>query len=100
MADDLQIQAPGETLDYALDWTEWLAGDVIQTAPTAGSSWAISPAVAGQPSAPEILGAPASQTACLVAGLTLGQVYELTNTIVTTGGRTAQRTITIRCWQE
>lgn len=103
MADDLLLQAPGETVDYAFDWTDWLAGDNIaaRDATPPGSTWSISPA--GPTIEFDTIITPEgadsqTQTACFVAGMTLGQVYRLTNTINTAGLRAGQRTLTIRCW--
>ena len=83
---------PDETLDYDLEWAKtddsWLDTDTI-----ASSSWAISPA------GPTLTGeANTTTTATVFVGsATLGETYRLTNTIITAAGRTADRTVTLRC---
>ncbi len=84
---------PGETLDYSCDWTAFLedAGsptDAVQT-----SAWSIVPA--GPMLSGEGLGA--NVASVFVAGATLGQVYRLSNKITTLQGRTAERSVTLRC---
>ena len=84
---------PQETLDYACDWTAFLAeggspADTIQS-----SAWAVDPA------GPTLSGA--SVTGALarvfVSGAQAGQIYRLTNTVTTALGRTAERSWTLRC---
>ncbi|MCH8037854.1 MAG: hypothetical protein IIC53_12145 [Proteobacteria bacterium] len=84
---------PDETLDYSCDWTAFLedAGsptDAIQT-----SAWSIVPA--GPTLSGERLGA--NVASVFVAGTALGRVYRLTNQISTLQGRTAERSVTLRC---
>lgn len=84
---------PDETLDYACDWTAFLAdggspGDSIET-----SAWSIAPAgpvLANQ----SLSGALAT---VFVSGAQAGQVYRLSNRITTALGRTAERSWTLRC---
>ena len=89
---------PGETLDYACDWAAFLAdagspGDTIAT-----STWSIAPSM-GSPPAPVLSGEQTigAVTTVFVSGAALGSVYRLTNAIMTSQGRTAQRSFTIRC---
>ena len=83
---------PSDVLDYAIDWEDALAADsdTIST-----SNWSTSsPAgltVESSP-APSIVG---FVTTVWASGGTPYTTYGLTNTIVTTGGRTYQRTISI-----
>ncbi len=84
---------PDETLDYSCDWTAFLedAGsptDAIQT-----SAWSIVPV--GPMLSGEGLGA--NVASVFVAGATLGQVYRLSNRVSTLQGRTAERSVTLRC---
>ena len=77
---------PDSVLDYTLDWgTDWLDGDTIST-----STWSV-PAGITMDSEVET----ATTTTIWVSGGTADQEYELTNQIVTAGGRTADRTILI-----
>jgi len=78
---------PNAVLDYSIDWTEWLSGDAIST-----SSWII----------PTGLSTTASSfgtatTIVWISGGTAGEIYDVTNRIVTTGGRTEDRTIEFTC---
>ena len=84
---------PDETLDYSCDWTAFLedAGsptDAVQT-----SVWSIvpsGPTLSGE----RLDGAVAS---IFVAGAALRRVYRLSNKITTLQGRTAERSLTLRC---
>lgn len=84
---------PDETLDYACDWTAFLADggspdDTIQT-----STWAADPAGLTLTGA-SLTGA---LTRVFVSGAQIGQVYRLTNTVTTALGRVAERSWTLRC---
>lgn len=82
---------PDATLDYGFDWTAWLGSDTIST-----STWTASAGIT--PAYPEIL-AGSKITRVWVSGGTAGTDYTLTNRIVTAGGRTEERTMTLRCEQ-
>lgn len=79
-------------LDWPIDWSALLAsGETISS-----SQWAISPAESGGLSVKSGSAAIAeATTSCLVEGGVPGHVYELTNTIATSDGRTDCRTVTI-----
>lgn len=84
---------PDETLDFPRDWSTFLdAGgspsDAIQT-----SAWSIFPV------GPLLSGASQSGavTAVFVSNAQAGQIYRLTNSITTAQGRTAERSVTLRC---
>ncbi len=84
---------PDETLDYSCDWTDFLedAGsptDAVQT-----STWSVTP------SGPTLSGERLDgKTASVFAsGAVLGRVYRLSNRVVTLQGRTAERSVTLRC---
>lgn len=87
----LLLKDPGAALDYGVDWgSEYLSGDVIAT-----SGWAVEPvevgglAINGQ--ANDLLRSTVS-----LSGGVAGHLYRLTNSVVTTGGRTDSRSFTIR----
>lgn len=73
------------TLDYGVDWTEWLDGDEI-----ASSTWDVPTGLtAGADSFED------GVTKIWLSGGTVGTRYSVTNEITTTAGRTDQRTIKI-----
>lgn len=84
----LAVKDPQAIKDYSIDWSEWLVGsDTIAT-----STWSSSI----PPSLTVNSDSKTDTTATVwVSGGTSGVHYNLTNTITTAGGRTAQRTITI-----
>lgn len=77
---------PEAVLDYAVDWSRWLAGDEIVT-----SEWTV-------PSGLTKVSDSKTTTKATVwlSGGTVGQSYTVTNRITTTGGRTEERSFTIR----
>lgn len=79
---------PEENLDYGLDWEDELGGDKISL-----STWsAPNPAgiTVGDKSFTD------TQTIIWLSGGTAGQKYVFTNTIVTQGGRTAEKSVSIK----
>lgn len=86
MAKRFRDKDPADVIDYSLDWTDELAlvspADTIST-----STWTVTTGLTL--SSPLVTGA---VTIIVVAGGVAGTEYRLTNTIVTTGGRTVQRT--------
>lgn len=79
-------KGPNEVLDYQWDWSAWLGTDTISTSTVATPT--------GLTEASE---ANTTTTATVwVSGGTLGTTYQLTNHIVTAGGRTAERVILIQ----
>lgn len=79
------VKDPSAVLDFAIDWATWLGSDTIAT-----STWSAPAGIAVDSSA----NSPTRATVWLSGG-TAGNTYQLTNTIVTAGGRTDQRTIAI-----
>lgn len=78
---------PSAILDYQFNWATWLGSDTIAT-----STWTV-PAGITQSSETET-----TTTATIwLSGGTDGSDYQVVNTITTAGGRTDQRTLTIRC---
>jgi hypothetical protein len=80
---------PDADKDYVFDWSAWLGADVIQT-----STWVVDAGltVGTGPKAPSHDGATAT---VWLSGGTVNKVYRVTNRVVTTGGRTDDRTAEI-----
>lgn len=77
---------PNAVLDYSVDWSRWLDGDSI-----ASSAWTVPTGLA------KVTETNTDTKAILwLSGGSAGQSYQVTNRITTTGGRTEDRTITIR----
>ena len=86
------IKDPDSTLDYKLNWRPWLRGDTIST-----SEWEMVEND-NDLALTEVSETQDDTTATVfVSGGVAGETYEITNTIVTAGGRTEQRTLTIVC---
>ena len=97
---------PDETLDYSLDWSEFLAdggspADVLLT-----SAWSITPQDDLSPQRPLLDdrgigdgGSPSAgtKTTVFVSNATYGRIYRLTNRVTTQAGRTAERSIILQC---
>jgi hypothetical protein len=83
-----ELIAPGATLDYTMEWANVLGDRTISS-----STWSI------YPTGPTLSGnANTTDTATTkIAGCTLGQVYRLTNEVVTSGGTTEEQSIILRC---
>ncbi len=76
------LKDPDAVLDYSVDWSKWLAGDQIET-----SAWFFSDPVL-QPSDDSNT---TTRTTVWLSGGMAGQSYTVTNGIVTSGGRTDDR---------
>ena len=76
------------SLDYSVDWSAWLAGDQI-----ASSEWLL-----GEGALIEILTDTNTATKATVwlRGGQEGTTYTVTNRIVTLGGRTDDRTVSVK----
>jgi len=88
-----QLIDPEEALDYAFNWSAFLAAVGSPVDSILNSSWHVAPA------GPE-LSNPVSEgavTSTFISGATLGQVYVLTNRVVTAAGRTAEKSVTLAC---
>lgn len=90
---------PQENLDYPFDWGPFLdemgsPSDSILT-----SDFSISPMNDGSPSEPVLSGKVTTVdiSTILVSNCLVGKLYRLSNLIRTAQGRTAQRTIVLRC---
>lgn len=85
----VHVKDPGAILDYAINW----AGGYLQSGETIASSiWTIFPAGMTQNSATGAAGV----ESITVSGGAAGQIYQLTNRITTSQGRTDERSITVR----
>jgi len=83
---------PDEYLDYQIDWTDYLDGDVIAT-----SAW--SAVETNSPGLTITAGSPAtdgSKTYVWLSGGQDGETYHVLNRVTTTGGRSMDRTVRIR----
>jgi len=79
------VKDPDALLDYSVDWTGWLCSDTIVT-----GTWAVPSGITevGSSNTDEI-------STIWLSGGTNGQSYNITNRIITAGGRHDDRTITI-----
>lgn len=76
------------TLDYSVDWLLWLAGDQISS-----SEWILEPGATIQKITDTLTN---SRTVVWLGGGDKGITYLVTNRIVTAGGRTDDRTISVK----
>lgn len=77
---------PNAVLDYSVDWSRWLDGDSI-----ASSAWTVPIGLA------KVTETNTDTKATVwLSGGSAGQSYPVTNRVTTTGGRTEDRTFTIR----
>jgi hypothetical protein len=80
------IKDPDAVLDYGFDWSDWLAiGETIAT-----STWTVPTGITKDSSSNST-----TATVVWMSGGTAGQTYELVNRIVTSAGRTEDRTISL-----
>ena len=77
---------PNAVLDYSIDWAKWLAGDEIAT-----SDWTV-PAGLTKVSDTKTT----TKTTAWLSGGAAAQSYTVTNRITTTGGRTEDRSFTLK----
>ena len=89
MATFFAVRDPDSILDYSIDWTEWLA---TTTDTISASTWIIPTALSTTNNS---FGT--ATTIVWISGGTAGEVYDVTNRIVTYGGRTEDRTIEFTC---
>ena len=79
---------PDSVLDYSVDWSAWLAGDEI-----ASSEWLLEE---GADLEKVTDTSTATKTTVWLRAGQEGTTYLVTNRIVTTGGRTDDRTISVK----
>ncbi len=84
---------PDETLDYSCDWTDFLEDAGSPTDAIQISTWSVTP------SGPTLSGErlDGNLASVFASGAVLGRVYRLSNRVVTLQGRTAERSVTLRC---
>lgn len=87
MADAGWVKDPDATLDWAWDWSNWLAPSEVITS----SLFILSPGIT-QVSASNT----GSSATIWLSGGSPGQPYSVTNRVTTNQGRTDDRSITIR----
>ena len=76
---------PDAVLDYQVDWSDWLVSDTINT-----STWIVPTGIVNDSDTNTTTAA-----TIWLSGGTIGTNYSLVSRIVTAGGRTDDRTITI-----
>lgn len=81
---------PDAILDYTVDWSSWLGG----TDTIASSTWTVPTGLTK--TTDTMTGTSAT---VWLSGGTLNETYQVTNEIVTVGGRTEDRTIIIKMRQ-
>ncbi len=79
---------PDAVLDYSVDWSSWLAGDQIST-----SEWLLEQGALIEKVTDT---ATATKATVWLRGGQAGTTYLVTNRIVTVGGRTDDRTISVK----
>ena len=84
------IKDPDAVLDYAVDWTDWLGSDTI-----ASASWTVGTGLT------KVTNSNTTKVATVwLSGGTASTEYSIVNRIVTAGGRTDDRTLTIAVEQK
>lgn len=79
------VKDPDAVLDYVIDWSDWLDSDTIST-----SDWTVETGIT------EDSDSNTTTTATIwLSGGTVNDRYIVTNRIVTVGGRTDDRSISI-----
>ena len=79
---------PDAVLDYSVDWSLWLAGDEIFT-----SEWLLEEGALIEKATDSNT---TTKATVWLRGGQAGTTYLVTNRIVTVGGRTADRTISVK----
>jgi hypothetical protein len=81
------LKDPADVLDYTVDWSDWLDTDTITGTPT----WTVTTGVtkASQSNT-------TTTTTAWLSGGTAGSDYTVACKIVTTGGRTVERSFTVQ----
>lgn len=80
------LKDPNAILDYQINWATWLGTDTISS-----SSWTAPTGITKVSDT-----STTTTTTIWLSGGTAGASYEVVNRIVTAGGRTEDRSITIR----
>lgn len=80
------VKDPDSVLDYGFDWSLWLNGDTIST-----SAWTVPVGLTKDSDS-----ATTTTTTIWLSGGTPGQLYPITDRVVTAGGRTDDRSFKLR----
>ncbi len=93
---------PQERLDFTLDWTSFLGEGGSPLDAIVGSSFTISPLEPGSTTEPALSGESSTPVTAtiFVSNCAVGSLYRLTNRIVTSAGRVAERSISLRGEQQ
>lgn len=80
------VKDPSAVLDFVVNWIKWLEGDTIATATVVAEDGLV------------VDSDEHTATAHIIwlSGGTAGEFYEVVSTITTVGGRTDQRTFTVK----
>ena len=81
---------PDAVIDYKFDWTRWLAETTTTTDTISTSSWTVPSGLTKDSDSNTT-----TSTTVWLSGGTAGTAYQVANRIVTAGGRTADRTMTV-----
>jgi len=85
---DAPPKDPDSIIDYGVDWSNWLAtGETITS-----SAWIVPAGLTNDSDSNT-----STATAIFLSGGTSGTTYELTNRVTTSGGRTEDRSMLIKC---
>lgn len=82
------VKDPAAVLDYSLDWGPWLSADTISN-----SSWVVESGISIE-SGSEVFDT--TTTGLFISGGVHGENYLVTNQIITTGGKTDERSFQIK----
>jgi hypothetical protein len=81
------LKDPDATLDYSIDWSEWLDTDTIIS-----STWSVPEDLVAEDGSSTTT----TSTVWLSGGIA-GVSYSVTNQIATAGGRVDERSLSIKC---
>jgi hypothetical protein len=89
---------PNERLDFSLNWSDFLDDSGSPSDTIVSSVWSVTPQEAS-PTIPLLTdnGFTVAVTSVFIEDCRRAEVYLLTNRITTACGRTADRSVTIRC---
>jgi hypothetical protein len=89
-----QTKDPDETLDFKIDWSDWLTESPSDNDTITSSSWIVPSGITEVDTSNDTTSA-----TIWISGGTDNTDYEITNRVVTAGGRTADCEIMIRVRQ-
>lgn len=81
---------PDSTIDYQVDWTDWLAAEGNDT--ITGSTWIVPTGLTKNSDTYTTTSA-----TVWISGGTVGTLYTVTNRITTAGGRVEDQSIVLNC---